>query len=639
LPENPKQPRYLSEYNKPVNRKIKSREIGGFFSIISFLSSFLPSKKSKLNSAIGALLHGIHPMHVESVSWISERKDLMYFFFYFIALIMYVRHIEGVKFKWMLYLNICLAVVCLMGIIGLKDFSLDFLVKGHNVSINDSVIFSVLFILLAAAIVVEFKFKKIELGLFYVMEFFLFSLLSKPMAVSFPLSILVIDFLLKRDLQFISQGKSWIYNQFQALIHLAKEKWMFFLVVFLSGLQTILIQVGVNSLVFTNGYTVTQKFLIACYTFTMYTIKAFYPTNLCSYYPFPNLTYEHYLPSIFYVMPLFAIAIVVIPIFLARKNKDLLRIVLFGLGFYFVNIVFFLQFISSGKTIISDRYSYVAYFGIVFTVIYLIHWYWYKSKAYHIVIQGLLAVVCVTLGYLCYERTKVWHNAGTLWTDVAAKNGLEVDLPYFNLGNYYTDSGKYDKAYANYVVLLKLKTKEPLVFRNLAMIYGMRKQFDSSFYCFAKALQYDSTDATIYNNRGITYANLGKFDLAVKDLTKAYSMDTSQENALVIKASILSRLGRYSDAIIDYNKLISKKPKESSYYLLRGNNYLGGGNAELAIHDYLHLLELQPNNNECMYYLSAAYHVLKNNANAVKYATMAQAAGYKMPDGYMNTLK
>ncbi|HTB32352.1 MAG TPA: hypothetical protein VK808_10025, partial [Bacteroidia bacterium] len=45
--------------------------------------------------AIGSLIHGVHPMHVESVAWVAERKDVMYSIFYFIGLIMYVRYTQG----------------------------------------------------------------------------------------------------------------------------------------------------------------------------------------------------------------------------------------------------------------------------------------------------------------------------------------------------------------------------------------------------------------------------------------------------------------------------------------------------------------------------------------------------------------
>ncbi len=589
--------------------------------------------------AIGALLHGIHPMHVESVAWISERKDILYCTFYLIGLMMYVRYTQGAKFPWMLYLNIFIALLCLWGAIGLKDFSLDFTIKGHTFLIGDWAMLGFFFLLITAAIVAELKFKQIHLELFYVLEFFLLSLFSKPMAVSFPLSILAVDILLKRDLKYIIQGKNRIYNEGRAFFKLSLEKWMFFLVSFLSGLQSAYIVNVNNTLVLTGGYTIRQKFFIACYTFSMYTYKAFYPANLCNYYPFPNLTTGYYLPTIFYATPFFAAAIVFIPLYLCRKNKDLFRVVLFGLAFYFANLVFILQFLSAGTTIISERYSYVSYFGLIFIFTYIVHWLWQKKKSAHAAIAAVVAIICCACWYLSMERTKVWHDPETLWKDAIAKDGTDATTPYLNLGGYYTDSGKYEKAYPEFIVLEKLHTKEPGVYRDLGNIYGMRNQFDSSLYCFGMALKYDSTDATIYNNRGITYANLGKFDLALKDFVKAYSLDTTQDGVLGDVARTQMQVGHFNEAVFNYTKLIKKQPKEPSYYMNRGNAYLNSGNFEMAIEDYRHLLILQPTNAEGMYNLSVAYQKMNRKPDAQKYAAMAQSAGYKLPDGYLNSLK
>lgn len=589
--------------------------------------------------AAGALIHGIHPMHVESVAWIAERKDLMYCVFYFIGLMMYVRYTQGAKFKWMLYLNIFLALVCVWGIVELKDFSLDFALKGHNFSVADPLMIGFFLVLLIGAIVAELKYPKFKIELFYVWEFFLLSLFSKPMAVSFPLSILVVDILLKRDLKFISQTGHWIVGEIKALVMLCLEKWMFFVIAVLSGLQSVFLEIGHNTVVFTHGYSVLQKLLISSYAFMMYTVDAFYPANLCGYYPYPGLTSDHFLPSVYYLAPWVSLALVLLPLFLARKDKDLLRAMVFGLGFYFFNLVFILQFLSAGTTVMSDRYSYVSYFGLIFMLVYLAHWFWQKNKSYHIAIKGSLAVICVTLAYMCYERTKVWHNPETFWSDVIAKTNKQSQLPYLNLGNYYVDSGKFDKAYGEYITLAKLNTDQPEVYRNLAMILGQRKQFDSSIYYFAKALKLDTTSYDIYLNRAITYSMMGRLDLAIHDYDKAYSLDSTSNDVLLKRGFALAQLGRNADAVNDYSILIRREPKEPSNYLYRGNALLNGGNPEAATHDYLQLLQLQPANGECMYDLSLAYDKLSDEKDALEYALKANQNKFQVPVDYLNRLQ
>jgi protein O-mannosyl-transferase len=586
--------------------------------------------------ATGALIHGIHPMHVESVAWIAERKDVMYSLFYFLGLSMYVKYLQGTKFRWMLYLNIVFALACLWGMIALRSFTVDL----KNIHFPVPAIFGILIAILGVAIYAEVKqvkFFKVEL--IYVWEFFFLSLMGKPMAVSFPLSLIVIDILLKRDLAFFTARANWISNEIKALFKLGVEKWAFLIISVLSGVQSVVLEIGHNTVVFTHGYTIVQKLMISSYAFTMYTVKAFFPANLCGYYPYPGLTSEHFLPTVYYIAPFAALAIIGIPLFLARKDNNLFRVVLFGIGFYFANLVFILQFLSAGTTIMSDRYSYVSYFGLIFILVYMAHWFWYKSKSNHIIIQGSLGIICVILGYLTYDRTKVWHNAETFWTDVIDKSHETSQLPYLNLGDYFADSGKYDKAYVPYSELLRLHTDQPGVYRNMGNIYGMRKQFDSSLYCFGMAIKYDSTDGSIYNNRGVTYANLGKFDLALKDFKKAYKLDSTQDGLLAEVARTEIQLGQLNEGIADYTKLIQKSPKEPSYYLFRGNALLNGGNPQVAINDYLKVLELQPNSGESMLDLSLAYDKLKDEANALKYALMAQQNKAVVPVDYLNRLQ
>ncbi|HTA27078.1 MAG TPA: tetratricopeptide repeat protein [Bacteroidia bacterium] len=589
--------------------------------------------------AVGSLIHGIHPMHVESVAWIAERKDVMYSIFYFLGLIMYVRYTEGAKFKWMLYLNIAFAMGCVWGIFGLKEFSLDFTLKSHNYSIWIPMIFIIFLVLLSGAILAEVKFKKIRIELFYVLEFFLLSLFSKPMAVSFPLSILAVDLLLKRDLTFMPKTGSWLVREAKALFKLGLEKWAFWVICFLSGLQSIILEIGHNTVVFTHGYSIIQKLLISSYAFTMYTVDAFFPANLCGYYPYPGLTSDHFLPSFYYVAPFCALAIIAVPLILTRKNKDLFRVALFSIGFYFANLVFILQFLSAGTTIMSDRYSYVSYFGLIFLLVYLAHWLWYKNKTYHVAIQGGLGLICATLGYMCYERTLVWHNPETFWGDIIVKSHETSQLPYLNLGDYLADSGKYDKAYVPYATLIRLHTDQAGVYRNMGNIYGMRKQIDSALYCFAMAIKYDSTDATIYNNLGVTYANLGKFDIALTNFRKAYKLDTTQDGVLVEVARTELQVGQLNEAVIHYGKLIQKQPKEPSNYMMRGNCFLNGGNPDAAIKDYLKVLELQPANGECMFNLSTAYDKLHREADALKYALLASQNKAPVPADYLTRLQ
>lgn len=206
----------------------------------------------------------------------------------------------------------------------------------------------------------------------------------------------------------------------------------------------------------------------------------------------------------------------------------------------------------------------------------------------------------------CYERTKVWHDSESLWTNVLANYpGSGSQIAYMNLGDYYAEKGDTANAFKNYSILDGMHTKLPTVYQNLGNIYAMRGQIDRSLEAYSEALFINDSLVTVYTNRAVTYSRMGKNDLAIKD----------------------------------WNSAIKLMPEEPSGYFSRAADEMAVHSYSAAISDYLHNLQLQPGNNLAMFNLSIAYHSVNDNPDALKYATMAQNAGYKLPDGYLEILK
>lgn len=257
-------------------------------------AGYRPVKGIYWLASLSALWHGIHPMHVESVSWISERKDVLYTLFYLAGLISYLFYLKERK-------------------------------------INRYLLMVLLFIL---------------------------SLLSKPMAIAFPLSLFAMDFLLKR----------------KNIAGLLIEKIPLLIVSVIGGIVTFKLAAGGGSVTAFSAIPFTYRILFACYGYTMYLVKFLFPFNLSAFYPYPVMGEGIPLPSYFYLMPICAILISLIPFYFKWKKKEnLYRITLFGLAFYMFNILFVLQFVSAGGVIMADRYSYISYFGLVFMVAYLVN--------------------------------------------------------------------------------------------------------------------------------------------------------------------------------------------------------------------------------------------------------------------------
>ena len=152
-------------------------------------------------------------------------------------------------------------------------------------------------------------------------------------------------------------------------------------------------------------------------------------SHLCSFIPYPNTNLDGSLPLIFYFSPVIALAIPGIPLYLSYKaGENYFRVTLFGFAYYFFNVVFILQFVSAGATIMSERYSYAPYLGIAFMVVYYLFVVMDKWPAFKMPVILLALGASGALAYLCYDRTKVWHNTKTF----VARCYCKISTPYSN---------------------------------------------------------------------------------------------------------------------------------------------------------------------------------------------------------------
>ena len=98
-----------------------------------------------------------------------------------------------------------------------------------------------------------------------------------------------------------------------------------------------------------------------------------------------------------------------------------------------INVVLVLQFISIGGTLLSERYTYVPYIGMAFIIGMLLDKYSASVNKY--VLWGIPAVALLVFAVITFQRTKVWKNSETLWTD-AIKHFPNAPVPRTNRANY-----------------------------------------------------------------------------------------------------------------------------------------------------------------------------------------------------------
>lgn len=416
--------------------------------LLVFLLIYLLSKKNILVAFLVAALFGVHPMHVESVAWVSERKDVLYSFFFLSGLITYLKYL--------------------------------------NVSNNN---------------------KRKYAWLAATLLLFILSCLSKATAVVFPVVLILLNFWTyhkEEEKPFIS-GLKKAFSPKNLLILLP-----FFIVSLFIGLMTYRIQNGENFLGILDlsknqpdmvnaigPYSVLQRFQIASYGFIEYIIKFFVPVNLSALYPYPTL--QEFNHGTFAIILLMAMAATILIAFLVIRSLRKTKLYAFGVSFYFVTIALVLQFISVGVAIMAERYSYLPYVGLLIIPATLIAKSTKTKKLILIIISGCFIIMLMVLSK---RQIEVWSNTETLWTQ-AINRYPHQELPRRSRGKYYSKMSLEakndteikmfeDKALIDFKEAIRAGTKSADVFQGTGVIYGSKGDLKNAVLFLNIAIKIDS---------------------------------------------------------------------------------------------------------------------------------------------------
>ena len=486
----------------------------------------LLSRNNSLIAFVTSLLFAIHPMHVESVAWVSERKDVLYTLFFIAGHIAYTKYIDtgNKKQYWMTLL------------------------------------------------------------------FLVLSLLSKPAAVIFPVSLFCIDIL---------RGRSFSFK-------LIGEKIPFFIPAVLIGLVTINAQKEAGA-TGEEYFSFASNLLFGFYGIMMYFFKLILPIGQSAFYPFPPLNEK--LPAIYYVAPLFTILLALITYFTWKKHKA----VVFGISFYLINLLLVLQVFSVGSAVIAERYTYVPYIGLFYIGGYLLNMVVKKDmqRSYQIAI-GLGLVFSV----VAFLQVQNWKDGAALWDNVikhqpssraynsrgnlfreekqydkareyyskAMQRNRADHESFNNRANIYTDLGKFDSAYIDYKSALAIKPDYYVTYDNLGAMFVKMNMFDSALFYLNKAIQLDPGYKPAYNNRAVCFINMQRFEESIKDWQVLLQFEPMNADIMNSIGLCYRMLGKNNEALSYINNAITINAK-GPFYLNRSLTYFNLKNIDMARRD------------------------------------------------------
>ncbi len=469
-----------------------------------FYFIWLISGKRLWVAAFSSIVFGIHPMHVESVAWVSERKDVLYTLFFLLSLVQY----------WF------------------------FLKTGKNKN------------------------------LIYCFLFFGLSLLSKPAAIILPLILFLLDY--------------WYGRSFSKRNIIEKIPFLLLSAVF--AILTVKLQskTAIASLDF---YPLWTRFFFATYTSMMYAVRFFVPYPLSAFHPFPA-TQSLGLPIM--LSPVFSVALLVFMWF-KRKNK----LIIFSILFFIINLILVLQIISIGGTLLAERYTYVPYIGLTFLIGMLLDKYSGSVSKY--IVWGIPAAVLAVFAVITFQRTKVWKDSDTLWTDVI-KHFPKTSVPRNNRANYLIrlSSSVSDQAKQNELlqraledcnVTLKTGFNHARAYENRQNIY-LRLNKDTLALRDAGALiRLEPRNRLGYYTKGAVYMRFNMPDSAIAFFNKCLEIDPNTDFALNNRGSLLfNHYKKYREAMADFTKAIQINP-QGDYFLNRSYCHYQLGELELAKND------------------------------------------------------
>ncbi len=461
---------------------------------------------------------------------------------------------------------------------------------------------------------------------------FLLSILSKAMAVVLPLVLLLIDYYEGRKL-----------DKYSIL-----EKIPFFIFSLFFGVLASHIQSQGAAIANLETFSWMQRFEFASYGMVNYISNLFIPIHLSCFYPYPNPENNH-LPIIFYISPFIVLALFAFVLWSVRKNK----ILVFGFLFFCITIALVLQFITVGKVIMADRYSYLSYIGLLFPIAMSYEWMQHQEDKKYILLKKFsmsLLILCVIICLvLTYQRTKVWKNSDVLWTDAIHKYpnseayhsraSYLVNKGAINKGQKNVEQNEYDRALEDFTNSIKLNPNNAQVFTGRANIYALKGQFNLALNDYSRAIELNKTDAQIFFNRAGAYSLTKQFDKAIVDYNTALTLNPNLTAAKQNRSYVYVNSGNYEKAIAGLSELIKANSTNANDYFYRSFAYFKMGKNSEALADNTIAIQLNPDNNVNYFNRSFIHKALGKFNDALNDALKAQSMGYTVDANYINELK
>jgi Flp pilus assembly protein TadD len=494
-------------------------------------------------SAMVAFLFALHPAHVESVAWLAERKDLLCAFFWFATLLAYAWYVR--RPSWKRFGWVVCGCAC--------------------------------------------------------------SLLSKPMAVTLPFTLLLLDIWPLRRIIYIRETRARWLSDFWKL---CAEKWLLFVIAAISCIITYIAQ-HASGAVTVLPLPMWQRLCTAAISYWRYVRIMFWPNPLTIYYYYDVKNIKVYAA----VISAIAIALVTAACWYLRKSRPYCLV---GWLWFLGTLVPVIGIVQVGKQAMAERYTYVPLVGLFIAVVWLIGDAVAHSPRIGVATQLLAVAVLAACAVKTDAQVQIWKDTISLFS-----HAIEVDprgeLAYLNLGVAYGKEGRLAEAQGNFERALQFDPTEPLIpsdsafcIMRIAMQNHDRRDLPLAGQRLEMALHVSPDNLNVLSDMALWSMMMGKPKDEETYSRKVLAVHPDFVTARMYLAESLRAQGKLDESAQEYRLVIAYEPSNFNGHEALGVVLFQVGDLEKAVVQFRYAVRIDPASAEARRNLALALDRIRN---------------------------
>jgi tetratricopeptide (TPR) repeat protein len=474
-----------------VNLLLHAANVVLLFLLLQWMTGFTG------RSLVVAALFAVHPLNVESVAWIAERKNGLCMFFFLLALLAYAAYARRTSI-WRY-----LALVVL----------------------------------------------------------FAMALMSKPMAITLPFTLLLLDYwpsgrLMSKE---TADATASFVPEKRSISWLVIEKLPLFAMSAASAVITIKAQRAGGAV--TVKYSVLAHLQNAIVSYVLYVGKAIWPARLAALYPYPAGGWPASLVG------LSALLLIIVTASVLRYRER--RYLLWGWFWFLGTMVPMIGLVQVGNQAMADRYAYLPFIGLFVMVVWGITELGNRFSIQQFVVAGAIAIV-ILFSAVTYRQLAYWHDDFSLWSHTLAvthRNFVAED----NFGNALIRAGRYGEGIAHFRKAAEIEPGDPVSEVNLGIYAQQHGDLQQAAARYQYALQLASDPqvrAAAYANLGGVYFAFHNYQQAQDNFVSALKLGSRSPFIFLHMGLIAQKDSDWNNSIRYYAMYVAVEPSDVGYFLL-----------------------------------------------------------------------